>query len=388
MGQIKDTAEYEESEKIAIASGKKALERAPWLFNRKVFGTGGFFVELRENDKVHPQHYSVHCVDGNGTKLFLSPWSGNYRKAPIDGVAMDANDMATILRAFPDTLNLYMACQTGVEEQHMEEIMNGFVDAAEMIRIPDAPWDLNFGKLETASLDEMISLGVPNKGFDFGIVLTGFIRKTRVPVLKPQPGDCIVGMASTGAHSNGYTGARHEFFTSEVEYRDEWKSQYKGRFHFDDKPDVLEGKTVLEALQVPTALYLVEAALIGKKYSNNDIYGVNITGNGLYNFNRAGENVSFEITNPLPLLPIHKFLIQESGWTPEQAYTKQNMGMGFAFIAPSIKSAEEIVDLINKRGENKAQIVGEVAESNEKELKTTLHKPYEGGPIDFVGYSN
>src|SRR3989338_4237177 len=112
-----------------------------------------------------------------------------------------------------------------------------------------AHFDLNIGKLETASLDEMISLGIPNKGHDFGIVMTGYIKKDKVPNLNPKPGHLIVGISSTGLHSNGYTGARHVLFTSDVEYREEWKSQYKGRFYFNDKPKILEGKTVLEALQ-------------------------------------------------------------------------------------------------------------------------------------------
>ena len=55
-----DTADYEGSEAIAISSGKQAIARAPWLSNRKVQRAGGFFVELRENDRVHPDHYSVH----------------------------------------------------------------------------------------------------------------------------------------------------------------------------------------------------------------------------------------------------------------------------------------------------------------------------------------
>ena len=74
------TDDYEASEEIAISAGKKALARAPWLFDRVVERTKGFFTELREvpfSDTM----YSAHCVDGNGTKLFLSPWSGNYRLA-------------------------------------------------------------------------------------------------------------------------------------------------------------------------------------------------------------------------------------------------------------------------------------------------------------------
>ena len=389
----RDTAEYEASEEQAIKSGKEALKRAPWLFDRAVPRTKGFFAEMRENP-TNPDFYSVFLVDGNGTKLFLSAWTNNYRLAPIDGIAMNANDMATLVHAFPDTINIYMACQTWVEENKMGEIMNGFVDGLERIRIPHAPWGLNIGKMETASLDEMISLGVPNKGVDFGIVMTGYIPVEKVPNLDPKPGMPIVGVSSTGLHSNGYTGARHVIFShllAPVEYRGEWMQQYKGRFGFDAKPDILQGKTVLEAMQVPTALYLLEASLVGKEFDNRDIFGVNITGNGLHNFNRAGKGVSFEITDPLPPLPIHMLLVQESGWSPQTAYKKQNMGMGFAYVVPDLDVAEKVVDLINKRGENTAKITGEVGKLKESEtqLRTTLHKPYDGGkPLDFVGYAN
>jgi len=378
----KDTANYEQSEEMAIAAGKEALN-VLWLWDRRVGGKG-FFVEMRQNDVVHPKHYSVHCVDGVGTKLFFAPWSGDYASQMQDGIAMNANDFATIINGYPDALDLYLACQTPVEEQHMGEIMKGIRNSLEQIIIPDAPFNLNIGKIETASLDEMINLGVKGKGFDIGVVMTGFIEKDRVPIINPQLGYKIVGVSSTGLHSNGYTGARHVLFTPEVEYRKEWKSQYKGKWQFDDKPDILKGKTVLEAMQAPTALYLREAAEIGRMLGR-DVYGVNITGNGLMNFNRAGENVSFEITDPLDPLPIHNLLIQESGWDPETAYRKQNMGMGFGYVVPTLTDA---VKLVNARGDNKAKIVGEVRDNkNEGTLRTTIHRPYEGKPIDFVGYN-
>ncbi|MBR9691625.1 hypothetical protein GOV06_02465 [Candidatus Woesearchaeota archaeon] len=389
----KDTADYEASEEVAIASGKKALERAPWLFNRRVDKAKGFFAELRENP-LNTNYYSVFLVDGNGTKLFLSAWSNNYRQGPTDGVAMSANDLATLIHGIPDSINIYMACQTEVEEKHMGEIMDGFVDALERIKIPDVQWDLNIGKMETASLDEMISLGVPNKGVDFGIVMTGYIDKKKVPNLDPKPGNSIVGVSSSGLHSNGYTGARHALFTSDFEYREEWKSQYKGRFKLDDKPEILEGKTILEAMQVPTALYLVEAALVGKEFDSKDIYGVNITGNGLHNFNRVGEGVSFEITDALEPLPIHKLLMEESGWDAHTAYKKQNMGMGFAYIVPTQDIAERVVQLINEQGEseqgkNTAKIVGKVEASDEEDLRTTIHNPLgQKGKEDFIGYTS
>ena len=381
-----DLEDYEESEKTAIESGKKALTRAPWLQNRRNDKAKGFFVELRDNEVIHPGYCSVHCIDGNGTKLFLSAWSGDYRLAPTDGIAMNANDMATIIHAFPSELEIYIGCQTRIKEEKMGDIMNGFVDALERIRIPGAPFDLNIGKIETASLEEMISLGIEGMGVDFGIVMTGYIEKNKIPNLNPKPGNIIIGVSSTGLHSNGYIGARHALLTPDVEPREEWKNQYRGRFSLEDKPEILKGKTVLEALQTPTALYLVEAAMVGEEFDSKDIYGINITGNGLHNFNRVGRGVSFEITNPMEELPIHKLLAQESGWTPEQVYAKQNGGMGFAYIVPDMETAESVVDLINKRGENKAKIVGEVRENKELELKTVLN--YKGDKIEFVGYNN
>lgn len=382
----KDTADYEKSEEMAIKSGKKALERAPWLKNREVDVAKGFFAELRENDAVHPNHYSVHGVDGNGTKLFLSPWSGDYRKAPTDGVAMNANDIATLIHAHPSEINIYMACQTEVEEKHMGEIMDGFVDALERIKVPGAQFDVNIGKMETASLDEMISLGVPNKGVDFGIVMVGYIEKDKVPNLNPQPGNKIIGLPSTGLHSNGFTGARHVLFTPDVEYREEWKGQYKGRFEFDDKPGILKGQTVLEALQEPTALYLRDAIMLGQEFDNRDIYGVNITGNGLHNFNRVGEGVSFEITEGLWPLPIHDLLFEESGWTLKQAYTKQNMGMGFAYVVPG-DIADDVLSFLHKQGEKGAKIVGNVKQSG---LNGAITRLYLLGmsPLEFKGYAN
>jgi phosphoribosylformylglycinamidine cyclo-ligase len=299
---------------------------------------------------------------------------------------MNANDMATAIHALPDTVDLYFAVQQGIEEEHMGEIMAGFARALERIRIPGAPFGVNIGKIETASHDESVSLGVPDKGWDVGVVMTGFIPKDKIPRLDPRPGQLIVGVSSSGAHSNGYTNARHVLLTPEAEYRREWKNLYRGRFRLSDRPALLGGMTVLEALQMPTFLYLVEAVLIGRAFDHRDIYGVNITGGGLANFNRAGQGVSFEITDPLQPLPIHRLLVQESGWTPRQAYAKQNMGMGFAYMAPTLEIAEKIVALIRERGEHRAKVVGEVRAYAGKQLRTVMHKPYEGPPVELVGY--
>ncbi len=380
------TSDYEQSEQKALQDGKKALAEADWLFDRTDPRSKGFFFELKENEAVHPGYLAVHCVDEVGTKLFLSAWSGEYGLAPIDAVAMNANDMATAIHALPDTVDLYFAVQQGVEREHMGAIMAGFARALERIRIPGAPFQVNLGKIETASHDETVSLGVPGKGWDVGVVMTGYIRRDKIPRLRPQPGHVIVGVASSGAHSNGYTEARHVLLIPEAEPRPEWRDRYRGRLALNDRPPVLEGQTVLEALQTPTFLYMAEAAAVGQEHDDRDIYGINITGNGLANFNRAGRGVCFEITDPLEPLPIHRLLVQEAGWDPREAYRKQNMGLGFAYVVPSLEKAESVVRLIAERGEHRAQIIGEVRPGPDEQVRTVLHKPYEGPKLEFVGY--
>jgi phosphoribosylaminoimidazole (AIR) synthetase len=369
MADERDTAEYEKSEAIAIAAGKKAFAESPGLFNRRVGGKG-FFAELRWNEIVHPEWYSVHCVDGVGTKLFFAPWSGDFSTQMLDGIEMNANDMATLINAYPSEVNVYIACQTPVEEQHMGAIAEGIRTGLKRISWHKSPFTLNLGKLETASLDEMINLGVQGKGFDVGFVMVGYIH---------------------GLHSNAFTGARHVVFVPDVEYRPEWKGQYKGKWQLEDAPGILKGQTIMQAMMKPTASYLAEANAIGDEFDTRRIYGVNITGNGLHNFNRAGENVSFHITDPLPLLPIHEFLIQESGWDPEKSYKKQNLGMGFGYVVPK-GYGERVAGFINNNpSANHAKVVGKVkqAEKSQKELVTFHHAPYDGGgTLKFEGYTN
>lgn len=357
------------------------------MSDRIVPRTRGFFVEAREHDDIHPEHYSISAIDGNGTKLFLSAWSGNYGDAPQDTINNNANDIATLIHAMVSEVMIYQACQTKVEENKMGEIMGGFGGATERIRTHGAR--TNLGKMETASHDEMVSLGIPGMGLDLAAAMVGYIKKTLLPNLDPQPGHFIVGVPSTGLHSNGYTKARHVLLAKDarLEPRDEWRKEYKGQFKLNSKPSILQGETILEALSKPTALYFREAANIGVDFfDNRDIYGINITGNGLHNLNRAGKNVSFHITDPLDPLPIHTLVVQESGMTPEEAYRGLNMGMGFGYIVPILKDAEGIVNLLNRLGRKGTKIIGDVRKGDSEELTTIIHKPYEGEELTFKGY--
>ncbi len=377
------TEHYEQREAKAVADGRSSMSRR---FSSRSVGRGGLFAELRENDLVHPEHYMVLTNDGAGTKITLCPWMGRFDTIGTDIIAMNANDFAPFGLAFPDSVNLYFAVQSKIEEEKMGDVMRGIDSALQQCVMEDVPFTINYGKLETASLDEMLSSTHQGYGFDIGCSMTGFIRKGDVPSFRPRPGNIIVGLASTGLHSNGYTAARHVLLKPDIEPREMWKGEYTGRFDLDDTvPDSQE--TVGEALLNPTAIYLRTMWKIAGLVPAS--FGVNITGYGLKNFNRFGDGVSYRIDDPMEPLPVHRLVMEESGYDVRTAWTKLNMGMGFAVIVPDSWAAEETLNIARSEGHD-AKIVGVVDEYDGKGSVTLLNtKGLEGidsRTEEFHGY--
>lgn len=329
VGSLNPRAEdYESREHTAISDGQKQIPN--YLTSRHKSFKGSFCV-LTES-RFHPDSYKVTTEDGAGTKLFLAQWLNNYQTIGFDLVAMNANDYAIMGKVCPDTINLYFACQSKIEEHKMGEIMKGIVGALKKCDVSDILDDaevINFGKLETASLDEMITGPVPHYGFDIGCGMNGFIKKDDMPLWIPKKGDIIVGFESSGLHSNGYTAARHTLLTPNVDPRSEWKSQYRGKYSLSDLvPNT--NQTIGQALLEPTLIYSRMIAEIAA--NSNFVFGVNITGNGLRNFNRFGNDVSFIIEDPFEPKPIHNLVKEEANYDVKTAFTKLNMGMGFAIV--------------------------------------------------------
>ncbi len=243
------TEDYEDREAKAVADGKSSMSKE--LFSRKV-GKGSLFAEVRENNFAYPERYMLRAIDGVGTKLFLSQWLDRYDTIGQDLVAMNVNDLATFGEVELDTLDVYFAVQAAIENEKMGPIVKGIDTALRqcvpLSSMPDI--HVNYGKLETASLDEMITGPVPGYGYDISGTVTAFIRKDKMPDFNPESGDVIVGFASSGLHSNGFTAARHMLLHPDVEPREEWKSEYTGRFRLEDKASC--GTTLGEALLTPT----------------------------------------------------------------------------------------------------------------------------------------
>jgi len=361
---------YQQYESKAVDAIKKAIPSS--LKSNMLEKSKGMFAELFETSAV-PNHYVACAIDGIGTKIIIAEAMGIYDTIGIDLVAMSSNDLATLGNVSPFLFMDYLACQSKLQEKKITgSIIKGIVRGLEMADASTALRNsikLQFGKGETASVDELISAAREGYGFDIAGCLIGFADKAYADEQKVMDGDLIIALPSSGAHSNGYTDLRYHLLKGDFETRNEFKRKYKGRFSLEHD---FNGTTIGQALLEPTRIYNKTVAAIAKSHS---IQGVNNTGYGLKNLNRI-PGFEFHIKNPLKPLPIFDLMQKESKFNDEQMYSTFNMGMGF-FIICRKNEAESIVQK-TKNG----IIVGHAKKSGQG--KTILYS--ENKKIIFEGY--
>src|SRR3989338_1284661 len=324
----------------------------------------GMFAELYENNEVFPKHYLASTIDGVGTKSIIAELMNKYDTIGIDCVAVNANDLATLGAVSPFLFMDCILCQSEIMEKAITgEIVKGMSKGLEQCNASNILRNsikINFGKGETASVGELLSSPKSGHAFEAFGSMIGFMQKNKFAKHKIKPGDKIIALRSSGAHSNGYTDLRRHLLKGDFEARHEYKKKYKGRFSLDDKFD---GSTIGKILLEPTKIYVQAMAKISKNF---DVVGFNNTGYGLKNLNRAKEKVEFRIFNPIKPQPIFELMQHESGFTDEQMYKTFNMGMGF-FVVCNKEDADDVLQIAKD-----AQIVGEVRKSNK--TRTVLEK--------------
>jgi len=363
---------YQEAESKAVAAIRKAIP--PSLKQDMLKESKGMFAELYENNEVFPRHYIASAIDGVGTKAIVAEAMGKYDTIGIDCVAVCANDLATLGAASPFLFMDSILCQSQIREKAITgDIVKGMSMGLELCNASNILKNsirINFGKGETASVDEILSS--PRQGYGIELVgaMVGFIQKNKFNNQKIKPGDKIIALRSSGPHSNGYTDLRHCLLNGDFETRREFKKLYKGRFFLDGKFD---GSTIGRLLLEPTKIYIETMARISKNF---DVAGFNNTGYGLKNLNRAKENAEFRIVSPLKPQPIFGLMQEESGFSDEQMYGTFNMGMGF-FVVCGREDADDILGIAKE-----SDIVGEVRKSN----KTIAVLEKNGRKIAFEGY--
>lgn len=243
-------------------------------------------------------------TDGVGTKMVVAEQLGRFDTIGIDCIAMNVNDLVCV-GAEPIALVDFILCRTA-DPEVCDAIGKGLRRGAELsgIEIPGG---------EIAQVGDVVS-GLELAGSAIGLVaLDSIVTGDDV-----APGDAIIGLPSSGLHSNGYTLARSAL----------------ADLAFDQDPAGRLGRPLGDVLLEPTEIYVL-AILDLLASPDVDVRGLaHITGDGLNNLLRLGSGVGYAIEEPLPVPPIFDLIAEHGGVSDEEMHEVFNMGCGFCVIAP------------------------------------------------------
>lgn len=324
---------------VDIHREDKAIEALAGMvnFQRQGFGAPlgriGHFAGLVD---FGPEHALVLCTDGVGSKVEIANAVRKWDTVGIDCVAMNVNDCICV-GAEPLAFVDYLA----VQDPDPELTRQVGVGLNEGCRQSNC--SLIGG--ETASLPGII------KGFDLAGTTLGFVRKDAiVDGSRIKPGDVLIGLASTGIHSNGYSLARRAFEAAGHKYTDPWPWP-------EDRAHV--GQSIGEVLLEPTRIYVREVISLLK--AGIPVHGLShITGSGLRKLRRIQQGVRYDVTDPLPVHPVFRRVQQLGKVADEEMYKTFNMGMGFVVVVPAA-AAKVALDHLRGLVPYEVKVVGKVA---------------------------
>jgi phosphoribosylformylglycinamidine cyclo-ligase len=252
------------------------------------------------------------CTDGVGSKVLVAEMLGRYDTIGIDCVAMNVND-AICVGAEPISFLDYIAIERATPDV-LEQIARGLYRGAELAGVSIVGGEIS-------QIPDIIRGHSPGSGVDLVGMCAGIVPLDRIILGQHvAPGDVIVGVGSSGVHSNGLTLARKALF--EV-----------GGLEPDQQVAEL-GSTVGEELLRPTEIYVrpVMDLLNAQRLPVRAL--VNITGDGFLNLPRIKAPVGFNLDTLPDPQPIFG-LIQRLGRVPDpEMYRVFNMGIGFCVIVP------------------------------------------------------
>jgi phosphoribosylformylglycinamidine cyclo-ligase len=294
---------------------------------------------------IDDNRYLDFAIEGVGTKVLLAQLANKYDTIGIDGVAMAVND---IIRsgakplAIADNIHAHKSDPILVQ-QWIEGITKGAIESQCIV-----------AGGEIGDVSELIKGVEEGKGFDMIVSCIGEVSKERIIFGKNiKPKDVVIGLRSSGLHSNGITLARKVLF-----------KEWGGKFDPYDIPEGLGRALVFEALE-PTKIYAKPLQAVTKQY---DVKGaVHITGDAYLKFNKLmkfSKGIGFKLNNfkPQPIFEILQKTAEEKGGIADEEMLKTfNMGWGFAIIVDKT-ARDDILEILEKR-KMEAEPIGEVTSS-------------------------
>jgi phosphoribosylformylglycinamidine cyclo-ligase len=326
---------------VDIEAGYEAVERMKKHVKRTVRpevmgGLGGFGGMFDLSALQLKEPVLVSGTDGVGTKLKIAFAMDQHDTVGIDLVAMCVNDIV-VQGAEPLYFLDYIACGKA-EPEKIEMIVKGISEGC-----VQAACALIGG--ETAEMPGMYLEGE----YDLAGYVTGACEKSKlVTGNEIKPGNVLIGLASSGVHSNGFSLVRKVLEDNHLKYTD-FISELNG--------------TLGDVLLTPTRIYVKSVLQVLETFKINGM--AHITGGGfIENIPRMlpeGAGVIIR-ENSWPILPIFNYLQKKGSITQTDMYNIFNMGIGFV-LAVEAEEAQDIIQSLETMGE-KAFEIGKVTEGN------------------------
>lgn len=265
---------------------------------------------------IHGGKYLATHTDGVGTKVLIANLLKKYDTIGIDCVAMNVNDIICI-GAAPISFVDYIAANKNNESV--------FVDIAKGLAIGAKKSGMPIVGGETAIMPDLFE--EKKFAFDLAGMVAGLVNKNKIILgNKIKPGDAIIGIASTGIHSNGYSLARKVLLK---------------KYSINDTIKGI-GK-IGNAMLAPTEIYVKSILDV---ISKCEVHGLaNITGGAFTKLLRL-KKTGF-VLDMMPEPPKIMQLIEDLGVTSDEMHKTFNMGVGFCVISPK-NQVNRIMEICRK----------------------------------------
>src|SRR5579872_3389097 len=331
---------------VDIDAGDALVDRikpfAKKTLREGVLGGIGGFGALFEVPKKYKEPVLVSGTDGVGTKLRLAFELNRHDTVGIDLVAMSVNDIL-VQGAEPLFFLDYFACGK-LDVPSATDVIKGIAKGCEL-----AGCALIGG--ETAEMPSMY----PDGEYDLAGFAVGAVEKSRlIDGSKIVPGDVVLGLASSGAHSNGYSLVRKIIEVA--------KPDLNADFH---------GRPLAEALLAPTRIYVKPLLALMEAMEVKGM--VHITGGGLVeNIPRVlADNLTAELrADSWELPPLFKWLQQHGGVADAEMHRVFNCGIGMTVIVAK-ENVDAAMAQLQAAGETVYRI-GEIRERADGEHQTIV----------------
>ena len=287
-------------------------------------------------------------TDGVGTKVLVADALRRYDTIGIDVIAMNVNDVLCV-GAEPIALVDYVAIPT-VDADLIEQLAIGLAEGARQARV-------SIPGGESAQVRELLRPHGPDgrEGFDLVAAAVGVVALDRMVLGRSiRSGDVVLGLDSSGLHSNGLTLARRLLAPGEA------------LDLLAARPTELGGASVGDELLRPTRIYVREVmALVD---AGIDVRGLaHITGDGLLNLLRVdAPGIGFRLDS-LPEPPaIFRLVASRGGIDAAEMYTTFNMGVGFCVVVPEAE-ATRAIELVGAEG-TRARVIGRAVDDPDRRM--------------------